>query len=532
MCKRSVLLLALIAGLVLSACGFGAASEPPTDSSAVADSAPPSGSDATVTITFGANSFMRHVYEPLIEAFNAQHPGITVQWIALDQVYRADVDQNERTRRIVSLADTAELEAGAGQLQPGLLYDLTPLIDADPSFNRDDFYPRALSSVTLATGAISMLPQTLSVELLYYNKDLWAARGLDAPKPDWTWQDVAAAAQQLAQKRGSTVTVHGLADEASYFAVLLTELQGAGLDLATTPLGSAQLDRPEVVAVLDGMANRFTSGAFSVPPQNRDERDAVAQLVIGQQIAIWGSREAGQVTNFLKAAPSFPQGVALPPPFPGGTQDFSQGYAISSGTQHPNEAWAWLSFLSNQLVADPDGGKGASWLPARRSLAEQSGYWSRLDDETRAALEAALAVPTPAPSSSTVFDAYEPLFQAIQDIMGGKSATQAASEAQAAIAERIAQAQLDPTAAPNAEPIVVATPVAHVAPAGATTITIRHAAGQGRRPGDSTGPGVQPVQPGGLCSAQGHLHRRQHSLHAPGCRPDRLLRVARSARTI
>ena len=121
MCKHSLLLLALIAGLVLSACGFGAPSEPPIDSGAVADNPPPSGSDATVTITFGANSFMRHVYEPLIESFNAQHPRITVQWVALDQVYRADVDQNERTRQIVSLADTAELEAGTGQLRPGLL---------------------------------------------------------------------------------------------------------------------------------------------------------------------------------------------------------------------------------------------------------------------------------------------------------------------------------------------------------------------------------------------------------------------------
>jgi len=54
--------------------------------------------------------------------------------------------------------------------------------------------------------------------------------------------------------------------------------------------------------------------------------------------------------------------------------------------------------------------------------------------------------------------------------MGGKSAAQAASEAQAAIANQAAQAQLIPTAAQNA-PIVVATPVPNMAPAGATTIT-------------------------------------------------------------
>ena len=74
------------------------------------------------------------------------------------------------------------------QFRQGLLYDLTPLIDGDSSFDRDDFYPGALSSSTSASGAIYKLPQTLYVPLLFYNKDLWAARNLAAPTPGWTWQ--------------------------------------------------------------------------------------------------------------------------------------------------------------------------------------------------------------------------------------------------------------------------------------------------------------------------------------------------------
>jgi ABC-type glycerol-3-phosphate transport system substrate-binding protein len=473
--KPCALFLGLIAALVLGACGFEAAPELPTPEVGLdTNSAPTSESNANVTITFGADSFMRHVYEPLIEAFNTQHPGITVQWVSLDQVYRSDGDENERTRQIVSLADTAAVQASKEQFQLGLLHDLKPLIDADPSFNRDDFYPSALSSATSANGAIPILPQMLDIPLLFYNKDLWAAHGLDVPKPDWTWQDVEAAAQQLAQKQGSTVAVYGLADDATYPAVLLAELKSAGLDLTSTPLGSAHVDRPEVAAVLERMANLFTSGTFYLPPEGSDNQRAVAQMISNQQIAMWGSREAGNGANLQKqnggSALSFTQGVALPPPAPGDTQDFLQGYVMSSGTQHPNEAWAWLSFLSTQLVADMGGGKGASVLPARKSLAEQSGYWSQIDNETKAAVEAALARPAPAASGTNALDAYEPLFQAIKDIMDGKSATQAASEAQAAIAGRVAQAQLSPTPAPNAEPVVVATPVPNVAPAGATTI--------------------------------------------------------------
>ncbi len=488
MCKRMVSFLALTAALLLSACGFGAASEPPvtadaqpvpTDASAAGGSAPTTAAAANVTITFGSFSFMRQAYEPLIAAFNEQHPGIIVQFVSLDAIFQGGGDQNEQTRQIVSLADTAEAEVNGEQFRQGLLCDLTPLIDGDPSFDRDDFYPGALSSATAAGGSIYKLPQTLYVPLLFYNKDLWAARNLAAPKPGWTWQDVEAAAQQLAQKQGSTVQVYGLADDDGYLAVLLTKLKSAGLDLLSTPPGSARVDRAEVVAVLERMRDLFGSGAFYVGSENRDTGSEVAQLIVDQQVAMWGSRFAAVVANqrtpnggpVLSSTP----GVALYPAFPSGTLGVTRGYVMSSGTQHPNEAWTWLSFLSKQVIPDQAGGKGGSpnivnSLPARKSLAEQSGYWSRLDDETKAAVEAALARPAPAPSGTNIQEAYAPLGQAMLDIIGGKSTAQAASEAQAAITNRVAQAQLTPTAAAN-EPVVVATPAPNVAPAGAATIT-------------------------------------------------------------
>ena len=475
----SLRLLVLVAALVLGACSPGGPSEPPAAVLASPASGDATASAGNVTITFGAINPMRHTYEPLINAFNAQHPGITVQFVALDEVYQGSSDYNEQTRQIVRRADTAEAGVSEEEFNLGLLHDLKPLMDADPNFNRDDFYPSALSSATSAGGALYKLPQTLDIRLLFYNKDLWTARGLAAPRPEWTWNDLEAAVQQLAQKQGNTVTAYGLADEDAYLAVLLTELKSAGLDLIATPPGSAQIDRPEVAAALDHMANLFKSGAFFYPPQGTDFRDAVAQLIVNQQVVMWGSRSAGDVSDFQKRnggpAPSFTLGVAPYPPFPGGTRDFSRGYVMSSGTQHPNEAWAWLSFLSKQLISNPSGKGGpsdtVSSLPARKSLAEQSGYWAHLDDETRAAVQAALARPAPAPSSVDVLSAYQPLLQAIQDIIGGKPAAQAASEAQAAIAAQVAQMQQAPTAAPDAGPIIVATPVPNVAAPGATTIT-------------------------------------------------------------
>jgi ABC-type glycerol-3-phosphate transport system substrate-binding protein len=233
-----------------------------------------------------------------------------------------------------------------------------------------------------------------------------------------------------------------------------------------------------VAAALEHVAGLFRSGAFLFPPAGVDFRDTVAQLIASQQVAMWGSRAAGDIAALPKRGgspiPSFAVGVAPYPALPGGSRAFSNGYVMSSGTQHPQAAWAWLAFLSQQAIAG-EAGKGAginsmNVLPARKSLAEQSGYWARLDGETKAAVQAALDQPAPPVSGADVLGTYQPLIQAVQNIVGGKPAAQAASAAQAALAAQIAQAQLTPTAAANHDPVVVATPAPNVAPPGATTI--------------------------------------------------------------
>src|SRR5262245_47572886 len=139
---RSRLAMCITAALLLASCALGAApaAESPTPGAA--------GQPGPVTISFGAISFMRRTYEPLIDAFNREHPGIVVRFVSLDEAYQGGYDYDEQTRQIVSRADTAEAPADEQQFKLGLLRDLAPLIDADPTFDRADFYPGALADAT------------------------------------------------------------------------------------------------------------------------------------------------------------------------------------------------------------------------------------------------------------------------------------------------------------------------------------------------------------------------------------------------
>src|SRR5262249_32424615 len=157
------------------------------------------------------------------------------------------------------------------------------------NFNAGDFYPGVFDPLSL-DGATYMLPRTIRVELLSYNKDLWAARGLPPPKPDWTWSDMLGAAEQLARKRGADVEVYGLLDWGSGLTVLLGELAASGVDLFATPADQVRLDRPEIAAALERVAALAKSGALYYKPRDPNAPsmgDDLRKLIVEQRAAMW-----------------------------------------------------------------------------------------------------------------------------------------------------------------------------------------------------------------------------------------------------
>jgi ABC-type glycerol-3-phosphate transport system substrate-binding protein len=434
-------------------------------------------SNGVVTIGFAAYETDRQRYEPLIAAFNTQNPGIRVQFVSLDDIRRNSVNQNEGAqgaeaqvaerdrfvRQSLSAADTAtSLLIRPDTIANGYLHDLRPFMDADSGFARNDFYPLAFEAAQ-PNAHVYSLPHTLYAPLLYYNKDLFAARGLPSPAPSWTWQDLLHAAEQLANKRGDKVEVYGLMELGSPGTTLFGALAAQGVDLFAGSAGQVRLDRPEVVAAVERVVAMVKSGALYIHP-NQGGHDATGyqDLIGGQHAGMW---QAGMLS------PNPPGGKSGIAPYPASSlPSFSGsaiGYSMSAGTQHPREAWQWLSFLSHQELKRSDGPNEVSYVPARRSIAERSGYWSKLDRETAAAIKAVIerpAAPLPAERYNVLF----PLNQALDSVLSGKrTAKEALQEAQTALERQ----PVEPRPNPNARPSVVATPQPEVAPEGVTTIT-------------------------------------------------------------
>jgi len=77
----------------------------------------------------------------------------------------------------------------------GALLNLQPYIDADPAF-LSGIYPQTLSAYKTADGYYG-LPRDFQTIVLFYNKDMFDAAGVEYPTSDWTYDDMLAAAKKL-----------------------------------------------------------------------------------------------------------------------------------------------------------------------------------------------------------------------------------------------------------------------------------------------------------------------------------------------
>lgn len=483
-----VLLLALLTACAAPvAIPDSATDEPAAPEATAAPGAPPAAPADETTISFAAWEHERAIYEPLIARFHAENPAINVvltplEDIASSQSAGSPDSPQALLRRLVSSADTGPAFFTAPEtINSQLLLNLAPLMDADANFKRDDFYPGALERYTIG-GDVRILPRTIAAPTLAYNKELLQGANLPDPQPGWSWSDLLAASEQIARRNGSRIETYGFLDQSSGVMPMLALLQAQGIDLLNPAVAGAPLDRPEIVAAARRVRDLADSGALLEPGVKRDgDFIDMRQFIRDGKVGIWGL-EMLQEDTPPGAQPEplgFAIGAAPYPSFAGGLLFFGgdDGYLISAGTQHPNEAWKWIEFLSRQPVNPADGqskpGGGAPGrIPARKSLAEQIGYWKNIDPATAAAYQWVVAHPVPPRQQTPDYNALGALSQALSQIIGERKDPQKAlADAQKQMIDQIAQAQLTPTPPPDNSPVLVSTPEPQSAPAGATSIT-------------------------------------------------------------
>lgn len=378
--------------------------------------------------TFSAAPDQLETLDAMIAAFNETYPNITVN---VETAPYADYFTELQTRVAGGTApDVFELnyENFVTYANRDVLYDITELTAEDPAFG-DGFYPNALDAFTL-DGKQFGLPASFSNVVLFYNKDLFDAAGLDYPTAEWTWTEEMAAAEALTDREAG---VWGMHAPIAYNEFYKTAAQNGCRIVDDT--GAVTIDQPGCVEALQYMVDATNTN--KVQPTEADLAGVSdGDLFLQGQIAM--------LTTGIWMFPAFADApfawdIALEP---GNTEKahhfFSNAAVISKDTDQVDAAWAWQSFLTGS----PETARlrvEANWeLPAVSDQAVFESWLSQTPPESREVVFEALdtlITPPAFTDQAQVQDAIDGVID--QVIAGDMTAQEALTEAKVRIEELI-----------------------------------------------------------------------------------------------
>jgi len=276
----------------------------------------------------------------VVEAFEAEHPNIKVDvTIMAESAY----------------GDLMNTTIGAGEGAPDIAYfwetpwlphtlDITDRLEADPDLSRDDYFEEYFNNWAVFNDRVVGLPFTVGANFVMYNKDVFDEAGVDYPSADWTPSDyieIATALTDPSKRRWGGDRPRG-PFRAIWRNIGATKPYS---DDSTTVEG--YINGPDSVAAYTWLWDLVDSGATPTPADIEvlgTEGTGPVDLFIAGRLGM-ATLNNGHMITAANAGVNF--GV-VPEPHVPGNERFVHAWALRAsiwaGTEHPDEAYEFLSF--------------------------------------------------------------------------------------------------------------------------------------------------------------------------------------------
>ncbi|MCL1863704.1 MAG: sugar ABC transporter substrate-binding protein [Defluviitaleaceae bacterium] len=145
-----------------------------------------------------------------IQAFHAVQDDIRIEIVSIPEDYSTVINTMVigGTAPDVILAWEVDMPRFAAN---GNILRLNDRINASDLVRMDDFMAAVDGITDVTGGGLYGIPWVYAGHFLYFNKDMFDAAGIPYPTDNWTWDDMAAAAQALTIRDGASTTQWGLA---------------------------------------------------------------------------------------------------------------------------------------------------------------------------------------------------------------------------------------------------------------------------------------------------------------------------------
>lgn len=289
------------------------------------------------------------VYRPIIEAYQAAHPNIKINYVKQSWI-------NYRPRL------QTQLKAGQGPdiflIHNSWLGMFLPDLAASPegvltiSELTQNYYPLARDTLT-SQGKVYALPAEMNGLVMYYNEDILKAAGINPPRD---WQEFLAASRRVTVKNSSgqiqtSGAAMGATGNVDFWPEIITMLfmQQPEGDLSNP----ASSDGAEVL--------KFYTN-FITDPKNKTWDTTLpssTQMFISGKLAFYFA-PLSKAAEIKATAPNLNFKTGLLPQLPGKTVGVGSFYAwaVSTRSSHQDKAWEFVRFLSLpevlQAITPPD----------------------------------------------------------------------------------------------------------------------------------------------------------------------------------
>jgi multiple sugar transport system substrate-binding protein len=332
-----------------------------------------------ITFVFWDNTTeTRSGWEGHVARFNEKFPDITVNLIGVPGTIWADYLNGTAT--LIAGGETPDIiwvatEGVRFLVNLDLMLPLDDLIAQDAEELQayfDDTAPALLDSFRV-NDELYFLPYSWNNMVIYYNKNMFDAAGLEYPSDDWTREDFLEAAQALtADTNGDGLNdQYGFSGSGGSMFFTLPWVFANGTDIVTDDFCAPNVTDPAVMEAIQFIYDMIYE--YKVAPAPGTLTNTEIQFINGE-VAMFG---AGRwATGGMYREDFTDYDIA---PWPGNPEQTTEygvdGFGIFRSSQNVDASWEFLKYMSSPevqqgLVASVDSGSPLGNIPASRSVAE------------------------------------------------------------------------------------------------------------------------------------------------------------------
>jgi multiple sugar transport system substrate-binding protein len=226
----------------------------------------------------------------------------------------------------------------------GAIDDAQPYLDASEVLDVDDFAQAPMDAFRFDGETLTCMPQNQSSLVVYYNRDLFSAAGVELPEAGWTWEHFLAAAQALTE--GDTYGL-GFRPMMIRLAPFVWSNGGELVDDEDRPT-RLTIDSGPAREALDFFLDLSTVHGVVPPDAEELSEDSEARFLRGRLGMYLNSRVA---VPTLREIDDFTWDVAPLPIAPGGEEVsilHSDAYCLGAGAPNPDASWRFVEFAMSE----------------------------------------------------------------------------------------------------------------------------------------------------------------------------------------